>query len=103
MTDDESQVARSDWLIEPPDAGEVRVVVELGEGAELTPGVQASLEELMRQLNEAEVEGFAFNTGFANIGLFGGIRLQGTCQKLVCNRHECDRHTCDQYKSNLVF
>jgi len=99
MTDEDSPTMRAEWLLEPPGAGEVRVVVELGEGAELTPDVEASLENLMSQLNEAEVAGFAFNTGFANFGLFGGMRLEGTCQMLVCDRHDCERHSCDTYKS----
>jgi len=97
---DEEPVDRASWLLEPPGAGEVRLVVELGEGAELTPEVQASLETLMSQLNDAEVAGYAFNAGgFASFGLFGGLSLPGSCEKLVCGKHDCDRHTCGSYKS----
>lgn len=103
MTDEDGPSTRAEWLLEPTAAGEVRVVVELGEGAELTAEAQESLELLMSQLNEAEVAGLAFNKGFTNFGLFGGIKLQGTCEKLTCTKHDCNRHKCDVYKSDLRF
>jgi hypothetical protein len=102
VADDSGAVDRSEWLLAPPGAGEVRLVVELGEGAALTPEAQASLEDLMRQLNQSEVEGFAFNRGI-NVGLFGSIGLTGsTCEKLVCSGNSCDPLTCDQYKASFI-
>jgi len=96
---DEDGVDRSEWLLEPPEAGEVRLMVELGEGAELSPEAQDSLERLMSALHDAEVSGFALNRGF-NVGLFGQIRLQSSCNKLVCGQHDCSGNfLCDQYKS----
>jgi hypothetical protein len=99
---DDDEIDRASWLLEPPGAGEVRLVVELGEGATLTPEAQASLEALMSQLNQAEVEGFMLNHGF-NVGLFGGIGLTGsTCEKLTCTRNDCDPLTCDTYKASFA-
>jgi hypothetical protein len=93
---------RAEWLLAPPKAGEIRLMVELGEGAELTPEMRAAVETLMRELNESEVEGYAMPGAFsANIGLFGAGPLQGSCQQLVCERHDCSKHSCDKYKSNL--
>jgi hypothetical protein len=56
-----SESAESDgvrWL-QPPAAGEVQVRIAVGEGAELTPQVQAALEQLMGTLQQADVAGFA--------------------------------------------
>jgi hypothetical protein len=103
MSEDAEDVDRSEWLLEPPGAGEVRLVVELGEGAELTPEMQASLEKLMDDLHGAEVAGFAMRGFKTNVGLFGGLVLQGTCEQLVCDQHSCEKHSCTKYKSNRVM
>ena len=100
---DEEAVDRTEWLLEPPGVGEVRLVVELGEGAELSPAAVASLERLMADIDSAEVEGFMLNTGL-NVGLFGTILMEGQCNKLSCNRHTCSgTYTCDQYSSSSVY
>jgi hypothetical protein len=101
MADDaESEIDRSEWLLAPVEPGEVRVSVELGEGAELTPEVQEMLETLMADVSDAEVEGFAFRRAGLNVGLFGGFGLlDGTCGKLVCDQHDCSSHRCNSYKS----
>ena len=102
MSEDEP-VDRSEWLLAPPGAGEVRLVVELGEGAELSPEAVASLEQLMADIGTAEVEGFMLNTGL-NVGLFGHIKLPSSCDKLACNKHSCTgTYTCDQYTSSGLY
>ena len=102
MADDEN-VDRSEWLVAPPEAGEVRLMVELGEGAELTPEAAASLEQLLSDLQDAEVEGFAMGPRI-NVGMFGGgassFMLKSTCNKLTCNKHNCaGTFVCDIYNS----
>lgn len=102
MPEDEA-VDRTEWLLAPPGAGEVRLVVELGEGAELSPTAVASLEQLMADIDSAEVEGFMMNTGL-NVGLFGTILMDGQCNKLACNKHSCSgTYTCDTYSSASVY
>ena len=49
------------WLREPPAADEVRVAVECGDGAELSPGARDALEQLMAELHDAEVAGYALD------------------------------------------
>jgi hypothetical protein len=99
MADDEN-ADRSEWLVEPPGAGEIRVLVELGEGAELSPEAAASLETLVSAINDAEVSGYM--NSMLNLGLFGGIRLNSTCNKLACNKHDCKgTFVCDTYSSEL--
>src|SRR5437762_814243 len=46
------------WL-RPPEPGEVRIHIAVGEGAELTPEVRRAIDELGRALQAEEVEGFA--------------------------------------------
>ncbi len=59
------------WLREPPGAGEVRVLVECGDGTELTPGATEALERLMNELNAAEVEGYRGGRAFGpSMGIF---------------------------------
>ncbi len=102
MAEDEP-VDRTEWLLAPPGAGEIRLVVELGEGAEMSPAAVSSLEQLMSDLDTAEVEGFMMNTGL-NVGLFGTILMDSSCNKLVCNKHTCSgTYTCDQYSSASVY
>ena len=104
MADEPDEVDRAEWLLEPPGAGEIRLVVELGDGAELTPEAQATLEQLMSEIQDAEVSGFRRGPSIgANVGIFGGIRLDSTCDKLVCGKHSCDKHVCDVYKSTRYF
>lgn len=47
------------WLLEPPGPGEVRIHVQVGEGAELDESQRAAVEALVSSLYESEVEGYA--------------------------------------------
>jgi hypothetical protein len=97
MADDDA--GRSEWLVAPPEAGEIRLVVELGEGAELSPAAADALENLVATIEDAEVSGFMMAPTF-NIGLMGNIRLNSTCNKLSCNKHDCSgTFVCDTYKA----
>jgi len=88
----------SEWLVEPPGAGEIRVLVELGEGAQLSPEATASLEQLVSAINDAEVSGFMTNA--FNFGLFGPVRFDSSCEKMKCDQHSCSNNfTCGKYAS----
>jgi len=84
---DEEAVDRSEWLVAPPAAGEIRLTVELGEGAQLSPEATAALERLMSEIEDAEVSGFMMSG--LNVGLFGGINLNSSCAKMACSKHDC--------------
>jgi hypothetical protein len=47
------------WLLAPPAAGEVHLHIAIGEGTELTPEVQAALDQLMAAVQQEDVAGFA--------------------------------------------
>jgi hypothetical protein len=49
----------SSWLLEPPAAGEVHLHISIGEGTELTPEIQAALDQLMAAVHQEDVAGFA--------------------------------------------
>ena len=92
-----------EWLREPPAAREIRLLVECGEDAELTPDAQNALEHLMAELADAEVQGYAFSpqTSFSIMGVQLG--LQGACITMSCSgKHECAAHNCDVYRSAFV-
>ena len=60
------EAERSDemrWLLEPPGAGDVRVFVELGEGAQLSEQAQQALDTLLREIQGAEAQGYSFSWG----------------------------------------
>jgi hypothetical protein len=92
------------WLREPPGAGEVRVLVECGDGTELTPGASEALERLMNELNAAEVEGYRAGMAFGpSIGVFGpSLRLMGSCAKLQCDKNDCNDLSCGLYTSKYA-
>jgi hypothetical protein len=47
------------WLREPPRVNEVRVFLECGEDVELSDEARRALEQLLNELNDAEVSGYA--------------------------------------------
>ena len=47
------------WLLEPPEAGQVHLHFEVGEGTELTPEAREAVEAITRALAEPEVTGYA--------------------------------------------
>ena len=76
---DEAQ--QSEWILQPPGAGEVQFQFATGEGVELTPTARAALETLISELSGSEVEGFMF-------GIWG-------CSSLaVCNPKNCTLDNC---------
>ena len=58
MAEEQDREATLRWLREPPGAGEVRVFIERGEGAEISDEARQALEQLMDELNDAEVAGY---------------------------------------------
>jgi hypothetical protein len=90
MAESKTRADQLRWLLEPPGKGDVRVVLELGDDARLSPGAQHALEQLMKELYETEVQGYAYQ-GAVNTMMLGGTTfgrpLQGcslTCDKLSC-------------------
>jgi hypothetical protein len=51
----------SRWLLSPPGPGEVKLQIETGEGIGASLEVRAALEQLMKALAGAEVEGYIGN------------------------------------------
>ena len=100
MADDEA-VDRSEWLVAPPAAGEVRLTVELGEGAQLSAEATEALERLVSEIEDAEVTGFMMSG--LSIGLFGGITLNSSCGKMDCAKHNCSGvFECSAYNSQFT-
>ena len=67
------------WLQEPPGTGEVRIHIAVDEAAELTPELRGAIEEVVRALQEQEVQGYATPQG-------------GGCSGLsACTPHNCPR------------
>jgi hypothetical protein len=104
VTDDDDREVTIGWLREPPGADEIRVLVECGDGVELSVEAQQALEQLMNELNDTEVQAYGMPGSFGpSFSIFAGsMSLAGTCQKLVCNQNDCERLSCDQYKSNRM-
>jgi len=46
------------WLLRPPEAGEVRLHIALGEGRELTPEARVALDQLIAALYQQDVASF---------------------------------------------
>jgi hypothetical protein len=74
------------WLLEPPAQGDVRLVIELGENARLTPAAEQALERLMKELYSTDVQGYAY-AGAVQSLMLGRPALQD-CQ-LECSRLRC--------------
>lgn len=111
MTGEQSQDTGADesgkWVIEAPGAGEVKLALGLGEGAELDEDQRAALAALMETLHEADVTGFAdmgsLNQKFG-FEAFGPIRMDWACKGFVCTEHVCGSFDgCDGYEIKPAF
>jgi len=78
------------WLMQPPAKGDVRLVLELGDNARLTPAAQQALEQLLKELYDREVQGYVAQ-GAVNTMLLGRPSLQQPLQNcnLRCNGLDC--------------
>ena len=91
------------WFREPPNAGEIRLLVECGDGAELSPDAQRALDALIAELHEAEVSGYTMGRIGPTIGIFGAtVNLQSGCLKQTCSGHDCSQHDCGEYRSKFI-
>jgi hypothetical protein len=72
------------WLQKPLDTGEVRINIAIDEEAELTPELRGAIEDVVRALQDQEVQGYAVPQG-------------GGCNGLSsCTPHNCPRvRNCD--------
>ena len=72
--------AERQWIVEPPEPGEVALHLAFGEGVKLTPEQEAAVGELLRTLEavDADVTGFAKCT------------KQSTCTNLTCDPVVCN-------------
>jgi hypothetical protein len=59
MSSESTGSDRLRWLLQPPATGGVHLRVGIGDGAELTPQVQAALEELISSLQQVDVDAVA--------------------------------------------
>jgi hypothetical protein len=99
--DSEDRAATLAWLREPAGAGEIRVYVEGGEGAEMSATTQRALEQLINELHQAEVEGYTRGIG-PTIGIFGvTTSLEGSCGELRCGQNDCTTLDCGTYSSKF--
>jgi hypothetical protein len=74
MAEDQTLPGQPRWLITPPDTGQIQIVISQGPGTKLTPELQKSLDDLMRQLGDAETRAL----------------LQNKCEPIVvCNPLSC--------------
>jgi hypothetical protein len=53
-------------LVEPPGPHDIHFQIEAGDRVEITPEVQAALEEMVRALRGADVQGFAYDPKCTN-------------------------------------
>jgi hypothetical protein len=92
------------WLREPPGADEIRVLVECGDSATLSADARQALEQLMNELNDAEVHGYRLPGSFGpSFGVFGaGFSLEGSCGKLQCDKNDCASLDCGVYSSKFM-
>lgn len=86
---DESSDDRS-WLLQPPEAGTVRMTVEMGDGVELNDEQRAALDSLVSAFYEGEVSGFA---------------LPPRCRPFSCepNRTQCLEDYCGKLTCDIGF
>ena len=77
-----------DWLLEPPGADEVHLVVELGDDARLDDRQRSALEALLAAFHEAEVQGFA----------------AAQCLPLTCTGYlrPCAADLCGKFECNIM-
>ncbi len=78
------------------------MLVDCGDGAELTPAARDALERLMNELNSVEVEGYRLGATFGpSMGVFGArFALDGNCGKLKCGNNDCGSLNCGAYTGN---
>lgn len=76
------------WIVEPPDPGEVRLRIAVGDGAELTREQEAALKRLIRSLEagDAEVVGFGLS--------YDCQTFHGSCTQVNCPTLSCGVLTC---------
>ena len=61
MADSPALPGQPRWLLTPPGIGEIEIVISQGPGVKLSAEVQKSLDELMRQLGDAETRALLQN------------------------------------------
>lgn len=87
MSEDERDDAESDWLLEPPESGEIHVNIAIGSEVELSPEALGAIETLMGSLQESEVSGFALGLGdddfAAACSTYRICNPYGACQPLT--------------------
>lgn len=67
------------WLLSPPVAGEVRILVAIGDGADLPARLSEAIDRLAAVLQEVEIEGYSngryfipFPSATEEVGGFSG-------------------------------
>lgn len=79
------------WIVEPPEPGEISLHMAFGEGVQLTKEQEAAVGELLRSLESVDAE----VTGLAKCS------PQSTCNKLTCDPVVCQLK-CGTLKMSLT-
>ena len=82
MTENNEAAQGSEWLLEPPEPGEIKINIAIGDDVELSPETRQELESLMRTIDEAEVAGFAAGTD-------SGCPSLDDCSWYSCSLRRC--------------
>ncbi len=65
------------WLIEPAAPGEVKMKIDVGEGAKLTPAFEAAIETLIKEIQKTDDTKAAIS---CKPFTFGPCRLKISCE-----------------------
>ena len=79
------------WIVEPPEPGEVSVHLAFGEGVQLTKEQETAVGALLRSLEAVDAE----VTGLAK------CPKQAVCDSLTCDPVNCTSLKCGTLKSSL--
>lgn len=86
---DEAEGGR-EWIVEPPEPGEVSLHMALGEGVELTDEQEAALGQLLRTLETRDPE------------VTGHAALDASCKPLKCGGVDCKDLDCSPLSASLT-
>jgi len=83
------------WIVEPPAAGEISLVLAAGDGAVLTDEQGAALGALLRSLESSDAE-------VAGHGMSGCPKEATWCSSLQCGKMSCKELNCIGLKQGIA-
>ena len=99
MTDDQTPAGKTSpeeatealqWLMEPAGTGEVKIRIELGEGAELAPEIREAVDALAKAIEDQEVQGYYNNLWTVSL-LNSSFRADFVRVCSACGAGECGK------------